>query len=131
MCGETFELERPIGTAQRMTRCSCGDTARLVIGEGVNIAPSALETKGARVREIDNTEAGWSKDMAAYKRMRDRGMQPQAIDGSARLEDSVGDQLDVELQKMNKSAQDGRVSRKRYIEAAEQAAELIDNGVPR
>lgn len=43
-------------------------------------------TRGQRTIEVDTTEARWSKDMAAYKRLRHEGHQPETIDGAARLE---------------------------------------------
>lgn len=37
-------------------------------------------------KDADAKEAGWSKDMPAYKRFRDKGYQPPAIDGCDHLE---------------------------------------------
>lgn len=53
----------------------------------VNVSPSATPTrqsdhaKWAKQKDIE-----WTKDMAAYKRLRDDGLQPKQIDGSADLE---------------------------------------------
>ncbi len=94
-CGDT-ERTAPIGTAARETPCqSCGGVMRLVLGVGTYIAASATPNKRARVREIEQTEREWSADMPAYKRMRRRGLQPEHIDGCARLENEVGDQVDL------------------------------------
>lgn len=120
--GHTLDLERPIGTAQRMTKCQCGKTAKLVIGAAVNIAPSALETRGARVREIESTEGRWSTDMAAYKRMRNKGMQPNQIDGSAALEDRAGDQLDIQWQNLYKEG----IKREEIIERSDHALQIME-----
>lgn len=119
-CGDELELQAAIGTARRMIRCDCGGVKRLRIGVGVNVSAHALETKGGEVRASDAMEARWQRDMPAYKRMRRQGMQPDGIDGAARLEDKVADQIDIELQR---PAFDG-VSRERYVAAKEEAAEL-------
>lgn len=121
--GHRIEQQFPIGTARRMLRCSCGQPAKLLIGEGVNIAPSALETKGAQVRASNVTEARWNKDMPAYKRMRHRGMQPKMIDGCEKLENEVGDQFDIDYGRFYK---DG-VTKERVLEGAEQAAEIMES----
>lgn len=125
-CGEEHDKQYPIGTALRITRCHCGGTMRLRIGTGVNISAHALETKGGPVRDVDAREDRWHKDMPAYKRMRHRGLQPQAIDGSAALEDKVGDQFDVMHQPMYEAG----VSRTHMVEAAEQAKQIAQEGVP-
>lgn len=125
-CGRNAEQEWAIGSAPREGSCYCGGSLRLVIGAGVQIAPSALENKGGEVRQIDATEKQWDKDMPAYKRMRDRGMQPRAIDGSARLEDRVEDQLDVNYDALKSEG----VTRERVIEGTQQAAEIMADGVP-
>lgn len=86
----------PIGTARRTRSCvGCNQRMQLVIGAGVNIAPSALENKGERVREVNATEKEWDVDRPAYKRMRRRGLQPDHIKGSAQLEDKVEDNFDI------------------------------------
>lgn len=99
---------------------------RLRIGVGVNISATALETKGGDVRAVDEREDRWHKDMPAYKRMRHRGMQPPQIDGSASLEEKVGDQFDVNYHGLYEQG----VTRERVQEGAEQAAEIMAEGVP-
>lgn len=130
LCGSCqAELDKrvPIGTALRMTRCQhCGGTMRLRIGTGVHVSASALETKGGAVREVDEREGRWHKDMPAYKRMRHRGLQPEKIDGCAALEDKVDDQFDVTHQPLYEAG----VSRSRMVEAAEQAQQIAAEGVP-
>lgn len=39
----------------------------------------------------------WVRDMHAYKRLRDQGLQPKHIDGSAKLEARATDRLEVEM----------------------------------
>lgn len=89
-----FDLPMPMGTAKPTVRCPDGHLARRVYGD-VQIAPSALETKGESVRTKIATENDWHKDHPAYRRMRRRGLQPKHVDGAARLEDTVGDQTDI------------------------------------
>lgn len=127
-CSAVAEKSFPIGTAQRITTCEeCGGIARLKIGAGVNISAHAFEHKGGRVREADALEGRWGKDMPAYKRMRDKGMQPPAVDGAAKLEERANDQTDIEL---SRPGLDG-VSRERYIAAKEESAELAREMVGR
>jgi hypothetical protein len=125
-CDEISEIVASIGTARRMRECDCGGIARLRIGVDVHVAPSALEHKGGEVRAINATEDRWNADMPAYRRMRHKGMQPNAIDGSAALEDQVGDQFDVQY----KALLDKGITRARIREGAEQAEELMDTGLP-
>ena len=95
-CKDEQDHDYTIGNAPRILICAhCGGVAQLVIGAGVQIAPSALETKGAHVRHTVRSDAQLFKDREAYQRMRRRGIQPDHVDGSARLEDSVGDTFDA------------------------------------
>lgn len=122
-CPDMTDLVASIGTARRIIACdSCGGIQRLMIGAGVNIAPSALENKGVTVRAADAREGRWNKDMPAYKRMRDRGMQPPQIDGSAQLEDRAGDQFDVQYRRLI----DQGISRTRIHEGTQQAKEIVE-----
>jgi hypothetical protein len=122
-CDEISEIVVSIGTARRMRECDCGGIARLRIGVDVNIAPSALENKGAAVRAIDTKEGRWDRDMPAYKRMRHAGMQPASVDGAAALEGQVGDQFDVHY----KPLMDRGIPRDRIQEGEEQAKELLED----
>ncbi len=103
-----------------MTQCGCGGVMRLRIGVGVHVAPSALENKGATARAGNARDSQWDKDMPAYKRMRNAGMQPRNIDGSAALENEVGSQFDVQY----KPLLDQGVPRERIREAQEQIQAL-------
>lgn len=136
-CNSLIDGEFPIGTALRERKCECGGTLRLRIGAGVNISATALETKGRPVRAVDQKEARWDRDMPAYKRMRDRGLWPDQIDGSAALEDRAGDQFDVKYDKLYDrltgatDAGEYGITRKsvreRVREGEEQAAEIMDD----
>jgi hypothetical protein len=63
----------------------------------VSIAAAALEVKGAEVRKIDTKEKVLDKDLGAYKRLRDNGLQPRSVDGSADVERHVTSQFDIDL----------------------------------
>lgn len=45
---------------------------------------------------VNQTEARWDKDMAAYKRLRADGVQPRNIDGSAVVEQRAEHAYQVE-----------------------------------
>lgn len=123
LCKDITDEILPIGDAPRLIKCKhCHGLARLRIGVGVHIAPSALENKGEKVRSIDQTEAQWGVDMPAYKRMRNAGMQPKNIDGAAVLEDQVGSQADIDYKRLI----DEGVTRERIQEGQEQAREIIE-----
>lgn len=123
-CGSQDDREFHIGTALRTTRCpECAGIMRLRIGVGVNVAASALENKGVTIRDADAREKRWDTDIPAYRRMRHKGMQPKGIDGSARLENEVGDQFDIHYQGVQQRT---GASRERLMEGVEQAAEIMD-----
>jgi hypothetical protein len=97
-CDAERDLDYPMGEQPRLVRCpvtKCGGTAQQVIGAGVQIAPSALEAKGAEVRKSNRKERALAADMGSYKRMRRRGLQPERIDGASKIEDEVHDSFDV------------------------------------
>lgn len=89
------ERDYPIGTNPRVIRCDCGRPARLVLGTGVYIAAAARPSTKGEVVRIDRRDQSFDKDATAYRRMRDRGLQPDRVDGCAKLEDKVGDQDDI------------------------------------
>jgi len=97
-CDAERDLDYPIGEQPRLVRCpvlKCGGTAQQVIGAGVQIAPSALETKGAAVRKTNEKDRALSADMTSYKRMRGRGLQPEHIDGASKVENECADSFDL------------------------------------
>jgi len=53
---------------------------------GVSFGANSTTTRGARVAETNRTAKNWDKDMPAYKRLRQNGLQPRGIDGAAALE---------------------------------------------
>ena len=126
-CGIESAHTYDIGTAPRQAECPvCARPADLVIGAGVQIAPSALETKGHVVRIQEEMEDRWGKDMPAYRRMRNAGMQPKGIDGCAKLENEVGGQLEINHHAL---MQEHGVTREELIEKAEMAQEIMAEGI--
>jgi len=61
----------------------------------VGFSATAMVTRQPGVINTHNLEAGWEKDMPAYKRMRDENLQPAHIDGSARMEALATDPLEI------------------------------------
>lgn len=55
---------------------------------GLSVAASATPTRrgGARAATINQKDRVLEKDLYAYKRLRQEGLQPKAIDGSAEVE---------------------------------------------
>lgn len=55
---------------------------------GLSVAASATPTRrgGARAATINQKDKVLEKDLDAYKRLRQEGLQPKAIDGSAQVE---------------------------------------------
>lgn len=111
--------EYPIGTARRVKKCACGRPARRVIGEDVYISAAATPTSRGTVISIDRREKQFDKDGTAYKRMRHRGLQPNQIDGCARLEDRVGDQNDIDYARAIAVAEQSGGGKERVVETVE------------
>lgn len=129
-CGNENEDTFPIGEAPSSVPCpDCGKSTLLVIGAGVNIAPSALEARGRQVRMTTEMEAQWDKDLPAYKRMRHRGLQPNQIDGSAALENTVDDQLDIQMKNLTPPGMTRQGMRDAMVEGKEKADEIMANPV--
>lgn len=65
---------------------------------GLAIAASAMPTRrgGARAATINQKDKALEKDLDAYKRLRQEGLQPQAIDGSAAAESRAEHRWQVE-----------------------------------
>lgn len=56
----------------------------------VGIAPSATPTRGdGNAATVNAREQRWNRDMPAYKRLRRDGLQPDHIDGAARIEQEL------------------------------------------
>lgn len=130
-CAVDSEHTFLIGTAPSSTPCpECGKTSVLVIGAGVNIAPSALEVRGAQARMTNDLEARWQKDMPAYKRMRNRGIQPKSVDGAAALENTVDDQMDIDMRDLTPPGMTRQGMRDAMVEGKEKADEIMQGGIP-
>jgi len=89
-CFEEKEETFAIGTARSLMACECGSMMRQVLGVGVAYGVSETTTTANR------KDSELSLDLAAYKRMRDNGLQPKGIDGSRFVENEVGDQMDID-----------------------------------
>lgn len=63
---------------------------------GVRMGANSTTTRGGRVAQINATERGWNKDMPAYKRLREQGLQPKRIDGAAEVEKKANETWQVE-----------------------------------
>lgn len=63
---------------------------------GVRMGANSTTTRGGRVAAINATERGWNKDMPAYKRLRQQGLQPKRIDGAAEVEKKANEAWQVE-----------------------------------
>ena len=49
-----------------------------------------------KYQEVEAREQRWNRDMPAYKRLRDQGYQPKAIDGAADLERDASTRFEIE-----------------------------------
>ena len=52
----------------------------------VGFSAAAMPSRKGQANSIDATERRWSKDMDAYKRLKQDGLQPARIDGAAEVE---------------------------------------------
>ena len=62
------------------------------IGFGVGTMP----TRHPGSQAVEAREKRWEKDMPAYKRMRQQGLQPKTIDGAAHIEAKAETRFEVE-----------------------------------
>lgn len=62
----------------------------------VRVGTNSTTTRGGRVAEINQTERNWNKDLPAYKRLRQNGLQPKRIDGAAEIEKKATEAWQVE-----------------------------------
>ncbi len=53
---------------------------------GVSFSASSMPSRKHDNNRIEATERQWSKDMDAYKRLKQDGLQPSQIDGAANIE---------------------------------------------
>jgi len=63
---------------------------------GVSFGANESTTRGAQVKAINQREKGWNRDMPAYKRLREQGLQPRQIDGAAMLESRATEKWQIE-----------------------------------
>lgn len=50
------------------------------------VSSAAMPTRGKAAQVINQREARWERDMPAYRRLRENGLQPPQIDGCHKLE---------------------------------------------
>lgn len=92
-CGRNWSLWMSI-QEQHEVRC---DQCR---GIAIQVFTPPLVNITVAAREVDDREARWSKDMAAYKRMRHDGLQPRGIDGCAEIEARANTETEVSMGKI-------------------------------
>lgn len=63
---------------------------------GISFGANTTTTRGAKVEEINTRAKNWDKDMPAYKRLRQNGLQPKSIDGAAAVEARATTAAEVE-----------------------------------
>lgn len=63
---------------------------------GIRMGMNSTTTRGKNVAAINSTERNWNKDMPAYKRLRQEGLQPKRIDGAAEIEKKAEHKWQVE-----------------------------------
>lgn len=68
-----------------MCRCNCPDYRTHIRGVNIGSFPTAPTL----------TERRWDKDMPAYKRLVEDGLQPPRIDGSAAIERNAENEVEV------------------------------------
>ena len=86
-CGNVEEIIHGFNDGHSFHCVTCGRAMSKLIS-GVNIAPSAMPSRNS-VIDLDATkkaEKAKDADMSAYKRLRQSGLQPKTINGSAHLE---------------------------------------------
>lgn len=67
----------------------------------VNVAPSATPSRHPEAASVKAREERWAKDLPAYKRLRQNGLQPRSTEGAARLEALAESPAQVELGLVN------------------------------
>ena len=86
-CGNIEEIIHGFNDGHSFHCVTCGRAMTKLIS-GVNIAPSATPSRNS-VIDLEATkkaEKAKDADMSAYKRLRQNGLQPKSINGSAHLE---------------------------------------------
>ena len=86
-CDSVEEIIHGFNDAHSFHCVYCG-RAMIKLISGVNIAPSAMPSRNSVIDLEATKKADKAKDadMSAYKRLRQNGLQPKSINGSAHLE---------------------------------------------
>ncbi len=103
-CGNVEEIIHGFNDEHSFHCVDCGQAMSKLIS-GVNIAPSAMPSRNS-VIDLDATkkaEKAKDADMSAYKRLRQSGLQPKSINGSAHLEKHAEAKRGVQAGKLDSS----------------------------
>lgn len=95
--------------------CNCESYRAHLMSISVSAAATPSRDRTAETVSASSKERAWDKDMPAYKRLREDGLQPAHIDGSARLEQTANDRIEIEA---------GRNYTKREVGAIKEIKEL-------
>lgn len=94
-CGP-FERWRPIREPSETCPCpECGVEASKVFTPP-RIGLAATPNRAPDAQAIVAKDAAWNVDMPAYRRLRNNGVQPKSIDGSAALEARAETKTEIE-----------------------------------
>lgn len=76
--------------------CNCASYRTHLLS--ISVAPSATPSRGggATAAIKNETEAGWAKDHAAYRRLVKNGLQPSVLDGAAEMEARASSAAEIE-----------------------------------
>lgn len=103
-CAGRLEVQAPVGSDVYPPLCPIAEAAGEEHGRmkrdysSVRMAPSATPTRrgGTAVIEATEREAKWAKDLPAYKRLRQQGLQPASTEGAAMMEAGANTRVEVE-----------------------------------
>lgn len=89
----------------------------------VQVSPSATPSRSTEAAELVAKEKRWNADMAAYKALREQGLQPKRIDGSAALQAGATTRYEVEMAGRVMDPRDAKLAESVHAEvSASQAA---------
>jgi putative FmdB family regulatory protein len=99
--GHEFEQWRSIH-AEALTNCP---------DDGCEVTPilGPVRSIGEQTREVNAVERQWDRDMPAYKRLRDSGIQPRGIDGADRLEATATNEFEFRYGDQARGLSDERI----------------------
>lgn len=97
-CGAEEDVTHTFDETPTLSCLACASTPLVkVLGRGMFIGAAALPNKRHGVRAADRLESEWDRDLPAYKRMRDAGLQPPNTKGAELLERTdPSDQFDID-----------------------------------